>query len=123
MVVVGFLSTCLAIPCQADTLKSDARNIEIGIVAVAATVIVVTVLVIRHARCQTITGCVHSGANGTTITDEKNQRVYTLSGNVAGIADGNRLRLQGKELKSQGPDSTPAWRATKVAKDLGVCHI
>lgn len=122
-VIVLFLSTCLVIPSQADTLKSDVRNIEIGIVVVAAAVVVVAVLVVRHERRQTITGCVHSGANGNTITDEKNQRVYALSGNTVGIAAGKRLKLQGKELKSQGPESVRGWRATKIAGDLGACRI
>jgi hypothetical protein len=71
---------------------------------------------------RTITGCVKSWENGmTTITDEQDGQVYTLSGDTAGIKRGDRMKLNGKKAKPKG-DQSPEWVATSVAQDFGVCQ-
>ena len=57
-----------------------------------------------------------------TITDEKDKQVYALSGNTAGIKPGDRMKLQGKKVKSKGADKTLVWEAKAVPKDFGVCE-
>jgi hypothetical protein len=100
--------------------KGEVDGALVGaIAAVAVGVIVVVVLVTRK---QTITGCVNPGANPLTITDEKDKRVYTMAGNTAGVTPGNRMKLQGKKVKPQGPDKTYLWESGKVSKDYGICH-
>jgi hypothetical protein len=124
VLLVVALSSAVATPARAGTLSNDAHNIEVGIVVAAVAVVVVVILVIHHeaVKGKTITGCVSSGVNGMTITDQKNQRVYALLGNTAGIAPGERLKLHGWKLNPQGTDTMPGWEATGVVKDLGVCH-
>jgi hypothetical protein len=62
---------------------------------------------------KSITGCVKSAENGMTITDEKDEKVYTLSGNTVGVRPGDRMKLKGKKAKSKG-DPALVWVATSV---------
>jgi len=122
-VLIVVLCVALATPANASTdLQSNARNIVIGIVAVAAGIVVITILVIHHSKKQTITGCVNSAGSGMTVTDEKDKLVYALSGNTAGVKPGDRMKLQGKKLKAAGAGETPVWETTGIKKDLGVCR-
>lgn len=102
-VLIAVICVSLATPARAD-LNSDARNIVIGIVAVTAAIaVVVTIVVIHYSKKRTITGCVDSGANGMTITDERDQRVYVLSGNTAGVTPGDRTKFQGQKVNPRAP--------------------
>ena len=56
------------------------------------------------------------------VTDEKDQQTYDLFGNTVGITPGERMRLEGKKVKSRGPEKTLAWKAKKVTKNYGACH-
>jgi hypothetical protein len=93
-----------------------------AIVGAAAVVVVVVIVVVHYSKKRTITGCVSAGANGMTVTEEKSGQIYVLSGNVAGIKPGDRMKLQGKKIKPEAPDKTLAWEARKVTKDFGVCQ-
>jgi hypothetical protein len=93
-----------------------------GAIVGAAAVVVVVVVVIHYSKKRTITGCVSAGANGMTVTEEKSGQIYVVSGNVAGIKPGDRVKLQGKKIKPEAPDKTLAWKARKVTKDFGVCQ-
>jgi hypothetical protein len=93
-----------------------------AIVATAAAVVIVTVVVIHETKKRTITGCVNSGANGMTLTNEKDTQIYALSGDATGVKVGDRIKLQGKKVKAKGPDNALVWKATKVTKDFGVCQ-
>ncbi len=123
-VLVAVICVALATPAKADSLETAGRNIVIGIVAVTAALAVVITVVIMHEsrKDRTITGCVSSGADTMTITDQRDQRVYVLSGNTVGIVAGERMKLRGKRLKLQDAGKTPAWETTTVLKDFGVCH-
>jgi negative regulator of sigma E activity len=95
----------------------------VGAVAAAAAVVVVAVfLTVHYSKKRTITGCVNSGPNGTTVTDEKDNQIYALSSNTAGIKPGDRMKLHGKRVKSKGPDKKLVWETKSVAKDYGVCQ-
>ena len=119
---VAILSLALSRNTSADTLKSNADNIIIGVVAVVAVVVVVVAVVIhRSAKKKTVTGCVIAEQNGMSVTDEKNKRVYRLSGDTAGIKPGERMTLHGKTIKPSGGDSL-TWVTTRVVMDFGVCH-
>src|ERR1019366_4238242 len=122
-VLIVALSLVLATPAKADNLDNAARNIVIGIVAVTAAIAVVITVVIMHEskKDRTITGCVKSEGNGMTITDERDQQIYALTGNTVGITPGNRMSLKGKKAKSKG-DHQRVWVATSMTKDFGVCH-
>jgi hypothetical protein len=93
-----------------------------AIVGVAAALIVATVVVIHYSKKRAITGCVNTGANGMTVTDEKDKEIYALSGDATGVKAGDRMKFQGKKVKSKGPDKTLVWETKKVAKDFGACY-
>lgn len=116
-------AVALAPSPRADVIKTDAHEIEAGIVAVAAAVtIVVVVVAVHYSKKRAITGCVVSAANGLSITDEKDREIYALSGNTADIKSGDRIRLRGRKLKLKGSDKTPVWEAHDVTQDFGVCR-
>lgn len=121
-VLIVALSVVLATPARADKLQTEGEEIVIGIVAVAAALVVATVLVIHYSKKRTITGCVSSGENGTSITDEKDKQTYALSGDTVGVKPGDRMRLQGKKIKPKGPDKTLVWETRQVNKDFGLCQ-
>jgi len=88
----------------------------------AAAVVIVTVVLIHHSKNRTITGCVSSGENGMSVTDDKDKRFYTLTGNTAGIKPGDRMTLQGKKIKPKDAGKTLVWETKKMNKDFGVCQ-
>ena len=84
-VLIVALCVALAAPAQAqqnslpNSLDNMARNIVIGIVAVSVALVVITVVVVHESKKKrTVTGCVTSGANGMSVTDEKDKRIYAL---------------------------------------------
>jgi len=109
---------CIAMtrPARAD-LQTDGDLIIAGIVVVSAAVAtVVTILVIHHkSHHAAVTGCVTSGAKGMTLTDDKDKRTYTVTGNAVGLKAGERMTLEGKRR-------TPVFEARSVVKDFGVCQ-
>lgn len=125
MVILG---VALATPAVAQIGKINGRigpsagPIIAGIVGAAAAVVVVTVVVIHEStKKRAITGCVVSGDNGMSVANEKDKRLYTLSGNTTGIKPGARMTLQGKKT---GPNtsSLQTWEVRKIIKELGVCQ-
>jgi hypothetical protein len=117
------LCMILAIPTKADQLGDDIRNAIIGIVAVAVALVVITVVVVHESRKKrTVTGCVTSGANGMSVTDEKDKRIYALTGNTADIKTGDRVTLHGKKVNPKGANAPLSWQVNNEIKDLGACH-
>jgi hypothetical protein len=123
-VLIVALCVVLAVPAQAQGLSNnDVRNIKIGIVAAAVALVVIIVVVVHESRKRrTITGCVTSGANGMSVTDEKDKRTYALSGNTADIKTGDRVTLHGKKVNPKDASAPLAWEVNKEVKDFGACQ-
>jgi hypothetical protein len=123
-VLIIVLSVVLATPAEAQSGKIvNTGQIVAAIVGVAAALVVVTVVIIHESsKKRTITGCVNSEENGMSVTDEKDKRIYALSGNTAGIKPGDRITLQGKKVRPKGSDKTLVWEAKRVTKDFGACQ-
>lgn len=123
-VLIAALTFALSIPVEAQNSGKIVSNGTIAavIVGVVAGVAVVAIIAIHYSKKRTITGCVNPGADGMTVTDEKDKQIYVLSGDMTNIKPGDRMRLQGKKKKSKGPDKTLVWEASKVIKDFGVCQ-
>ena len=119
-VLIVILGVVLVKPAEAGYPSGGA--IAGAIVAVAAAVVVVAVVVIHKSTAKrTITGCVYSGENGMSVTDDKDKQSYALSGDTAGIKPGDRMTLQGKKIKPK--DGKPlGWETKRITKDLGVCQ-
>ena len=60
------------------------------------------------------------GQNGISLSDEKTNSVYTLSGETSGVKAGDRMTLQGK--KNSKANHTFGWEVTKIRSDHGVCQ-
>jgi len=84
--------------------------------------VVAVVLIHESSKKRTITGCVSSKENGMSVREEKDNRIYALSGSTAGIKPGDRIALQGKKAKPRGPDETLVWEAKRAARDFGACQ-
>jgi len=91
--------------------------------AVAGVAVLSTILIIHYSKKRSITGCVKTGKDGMTVTDEGNNRIYVLSGNTVGLTPGDRMKLHGRKAKSNGSDKTLVWDTEKVTKDYGVCKV
>jgi hypothetical protein len=92
------------------------------VVGVVATVVVVAILIIRHsAKSRTITGCVTTAPNGLVVTNEKDKRVYALSGDTAGVKPGERMTLQGHKISFSGSNPL-GWEVSQIQKDYGACR-
>lgn len=121
-VLIVALSTVLAKPAEASGYPS-AGAIVGGIVAAGAAVVIVAVVIIHKSTAKrTITGCVNSGENGMSVTDEKHKQSYALSGNTSGIKPGDRMTLQGKKIKTKDAAKTLVWETKQVTKDFGLCQ-
>ena len=123
-VLVITLSFVLCMPAEADsgTIGGVGTGTIVGvIVGVVAGVAVVAIVAIHYSKKRTITGCVKPAQNGMTVNDENEQRVYTLSGDTAGVKPGERMTLQGKKIKPNAGNPL-GWEITKIRADFGVCQ-
>lgn len=57
-----------------------------------------------------------------SVSDEKNKRIYALTGNTADIKPGDRVTLQGKVAKRKDANAPLAWEVNKETKDFGACQ-
>jgi hypothetical protein len=120
------LALCLvlalpALPQSGGTIGPSKGEIIGIIAAVAAGLVVVGVLVYQgtHRHPASITGCVASGADGLTLRNEKDKKVYALSGYSAALNAGERVTIQGKKIKDAS--GKPSFQVTTLAKDFGAC--
>ncbi|MGA6984816.1 MAG: hypothetical protein WBZ01_02075 [Terriglobales bacterium] len=122
-VLIVALGVALAAPAKAQGGKIGYSGPVVGpIVGAVAALVVVVLVAIHYSKKRSVTGCVTSGTNGTSITDEKDRQIYALSGNTTAIKPGDRMKVQGKKVKSKGADKTLGWEAKDVTKDFGVCQ-
>lgn len=68
----------------------------------------------------TITGCLASNADGLSLTNEKDKKVYTLAGNLAALQAGKMLVIKGKKVKDSA--GKLSFQLEKLTKDLGACQ-
>jgi len=124
VLIIAF-SFVLCMPAKADsgTIGGVGTGTIVGVVVGVVAVVAVVAIVVIHKTSgkRTITGCVKPAQNGMTVNDENDQRVYTLSGDTAGVKAGERMTLEGRKIK---PDAgnPPGWEITKVRTDYGVCQ-
>ena len=121
-VLIVVLSVALAVPTRAESLQTAGEQVITGVVVVSAAIgVLVTVLILHYKhKTSVITGCVTSAANGMTLTDEKDKRMYILSGDPVGLKPGDRMTLEGKRKQS---GQTPVFEARSVTKDFGACQL
>ncbi len=67
-----------------------------------------------------LSGCVNSSASGLQLENESDHQTYALSGDLAALKVGTRVRLQGKKGRDAAKSRT--FVVGKVSKDLGPCR-
>ena len=121
------LALCLllalpALPQSGGGTIGPSNGEIIGIIAgVAAGLVVVGVLIYHgtHKHASSMTGCVASGADGLTLRNEKDKKVYALSGYSAALTAGERVTVQGEKVK--GASGKASFQVAALAKDFGAC--
>ena len=122
VVLIGALCAAISTKAEADQLQKTADTVlALAIVGTAALVTVVVVVIHNSNQKRTITGCVNTAQKGMTVTDEKDKKVYTLSGDTTGVKPGERMTLHLKKIKAKEGD-TLMWETIKITKDFGVCQ-
>ena len=121
-ILIVVLSVALAQPARAA--KTETVLIVVAAATAAAAIAALAIISSvqhRHKKIL-ITGCVTAAENGMTLTDEEDNRSYTLSGETADLKPGDRMKLQGKKLKQKRSGKTPVWETSMVVADFGVCQ-
>jgi hypothetical protein len=95
-------------------------GVAVGIAAAGAAIGVGVYFAVKHNRA--MTGCARSGADGITLTSESDKQTYTLTGEVAAIKSGNRVRVSGKKRKEKSA-GTQQLLVENVSRDLGPCEL
>jgi len=121
-VAIVVLSVMLIAPARAEGVVTEAKQITAGIVVVSVAVGVLVVFLIIHYthKRSSVTGCVISGANGVSITDESDKRTYTLSGDTGAVKAGERVKIEGKRQSER--NGTFSFEVQKVSKVFGACQ-
>jgi len=89
---------------------------------VVVPVVVIAIVLFHHsAKARTITGCVVATPNVLNVSNERDNRVYALSGDTAGVKAGERMRLQGHKIDS-GAGNPLSWQVSEIQKDYGACR-
>jgi len=93
-------------------------GVVVGIGAVGALIGVSVYYAAKHNK--SVTGCVRTGASGLELANEGDQQSYSLIGDVAGIKDGERVRVSGKKRKGKKSEARQ-FLVEKVGRDFGAC--
>ena len=114
----------LAVPASPQSSYGNigpSKGEVIGAIAGAAAVLGGVGYLIYHEthKHPTITGCLASSPDGLSLTNEKDWKVYALSGDLTTLNAGKRVSVKGRKKK----DSTGKFslQVEKLSKDLGAC--
>lgn len=100
--------------------KGRVAGIAIVVAAAGAAACIGIYYAVRHDR--NVTGCAGSGPNGMTLTSDSDRHTYTLTGEVAAVKRGDRVRVSGKKIKQKSA-GTRQFIVEKVSRDLGACIV
>lgn len=122
LTAIALCTALLLIPrhtkAQTPVSAGQAVGIFAAIAAVGAGIAVVIMVAVRHHP--SITGC--AAANGDTLSllSEDDHQSYALSGDIAAIKAGDRVRLSGKKRSDHAGNHM--LEVQKLRKDYGPCH-
>ena len=120
-VLIAFLCIALVAPARAESLQTAGEQLTAAIVVVSAAIAVGITFLILHEKHKTtpITGCITTEVRGMKVMDDKDKRIYVLSGDTASVKSGDRMTLEGKR-RAGGKESV--FEIRRVTKDFGVCQ-
>ena len=96
----------------------------IGGIAGGAAVLGVVGYLIYHQthKHPTITGCLTSNADGLSLANERDKKVYTLTGNLAALGAGEKVAIKGKKVRAKDASGKLSFAVEKLNRDLGACR-
>ena len=103
---------------QTPVSAGQAVGIFAAIAAVGAAIAVGIMIAVRHHP--SITGCAAANGDSLTLLSEDDHQSYALSGDIAAIKPGDRVRLSGKKRSDRSGNHT--FEVLKLRKDYGPCH-
>ena len=99
--------------------KSDAAWIVVAVAAVGAGIGIGIYYAVRHGN--SLNGCVVSGSDGPQLQNRGDGQTYSLTGEVAAIKPGDRVRVSGKKQK-KNDGGAQHFAVEKLTKDYGPCE-
>lgn len=99
--------------------RSYSHGAAIGAGVGAAAVGAGAIYLMTH-RARKISGCVQTGDDGLSLTDDKTKKTLMLVPGNADVKAGDRVELKGKFSKNASGDQR--FLVKTVAKDFGECH-
>jgi hypothetical protein len=103
---------------QVAPSAAQAVGIFAVIAAVGAGIAVGIMVAVRHHP--SITGCAAANGDSLTLLSEDDRQSYALSGDIAAIKAGDRVRLSGK--KKSDRSGNHMFEVLTFRKDYGPCH-
>jgi hypothetical protein len=118
------LCLLLVLPAFPQTVGQigPSKGEVVGIIVGAAAAITVVGILIYHEthKHPSITGCVANGNDGLNLENERDKKIYTLSGDSSALRVGDRVALKGKKIKDSG--GKPSFQVEKLTKNYGTCN-
>jgi hypothetical protein len=99
--------------------RTQADWIVVGIAAIGAGTGIGVFYAFHHGH--SINGCTLSGPNGLELQNRGDQQTYALTGEVADIKPGDRVRVSGKKEKKK-PGAPQQFLVEKLSKVFGSCE-
>jgi hypothetical protein len=92
---------------------------------IAAGIAVGTVVLVEVNKSHhTIKGCVTAGPDGLEVQNEKNNKVYSLTGVTANVKPGDIVQVHGSKEKGEKDGSgNQDFKVAKMSRDYGPCKV
>jgi len=100
--------------------KSDEVGIGVAIAVIGAGIGIAVYYAFHHGN--SLNGCAVSGSGGLQVLNEGDGQTYVLTGQVADIKPGDRVRVSGKKQKVSGSGARQ-FVVEKLTRDYGVCEV
>lgn len=100
--------------------KGDAAWIGVAVGAIGAGIGIGIYYAFHHGH--SLNGCAVSDSDGLQLQNRGDGQTYALTGEVAAIKPGDRVRVSGKKAKKNG-DAAQHFVVEKLSKDYGACKV
>jgi hypothetical protein len=103
---------------------STSEVVGAGVGVAAALVVGTVVLVEVHKSHHTIKGCVSAGPDGLEVQNEKDHKIYGLTGVTANVKPGDIIQVHGSKEKGEKDSAgNQDFKIEKMSRDYGPCKI
>lgn len=117
LALICFPSAWAQAPVPSNLGHIGPSGAQVG-AAIAGTAAVTGVVLYFALRKPSVVGCTQTLDSGIGVKNERDKRVYTLTGADPDLKSGRRVKLRGKKIKQNGKLS---FQVKKVIADYGSC--